>query len=239
VNLLAREQAELLQQLLDLGPALAQAQRAGQGDALRALGQQRRELVAAVTGTAVGFADRALTAQVRTEVEQTLEAALADPRAADAVRSGRLVRPLSYAGFGDVDVDGAVAVRSAMPARTARTLEPASDLAELERTALDAAAALDDAVRACEDAEQRREQAERRQVEASEVASGAAQQVRRLEEQLAKARETEQRAAQDQKAAARGDQEAAADAERRRRAVADAQAAAEQARTALDRARRG
>lgn len=255
VNLLAREQGQLLEQLLDLGPALAQAQQDGQGDALRTLGQQRRQLVGAVTGTAVGLAERTVGAQVRTEVEQTLEAALADPRAAEAVRSGRLVRSLSYAGLGDVDVDGAVAVQGAVRAaerggargatqRPARpeacpATGPAIDLAELERSALDAAAVLDDAVRACEHAEIRREQAERRQTSARDAATRTAQELQQIEERLAAAREGELLARQDAQTADQEVAQSGTDAEHRRRAVADAQAAAQQARSALDRARRG
>ena len=85
------------------------AQSGGDADALRTLGAQRRELVEAVVGAAVGLAGRTVTAAVREEVAATLEAALSDPASADAVRSGRLVRPLSYAGFGGVDLSGAVA----------------------------------------------------------------------------------------------------------------------------------
>jgi hypothetical protein len=155
VNRLATEQPDLLDDVLALGPELAEAQREGQGEALRALGQQRRELVAAVTRTAVDGAGRTVTAQVRTEVEQTLEAALADPASADAVRSGRLVRALAYAGFGGVDLEGAVAV----PAKRRRTAAPTPDVTAAEIAALDAAAALD-AVRACESADQRAAAAE-------------------------------------------------------------------------------
>jgi len=39
VNVLARREHQLLDQLLALGPALAEAQQAGQGDALRELGR--------------------------------------------------------------------------------------------------------------------------------------------------------------------------------------------------------
>ena len=109
VDLLAVQEPDLLGSLLALGPELARAQAAGQGDELRRLGAQRRELVEAVVDRAVQLGDRTVTAAVREEVAGTLEAALADPASADAVRSGRLVRPLSYAGFGGVDLDGAVA----------------------------------------------------------------------------------------------------------------------------------
>lgn len=241
VNLLARTQPDLLQQLLELGPELAEAQSAGQGDALRTLGQQRRQLVAAVTGAAVDLAGRSVTPQVRAEVEQTLEAALADPGAADALRSGRLVRPLSYAGFGDVDLDGAVArpatgsTRS-VP-RTTRTKQP--DGGALEQQALDAAAALDDAVRACESAVRRRDEAGRRRGEAAGAAQAAADEVQQLERQLAEARDGEAAARAAEAAADEDARAAESDAETAARAVARAQEAAEQARAALDSARRG
>jgi hypothetical protein len=48
VNQLVRRSPDLLDQLLDLGRALAAAQASGAGDALRELGAQRRDLVAAV-----------------------------------------------------------------------------------------------------------------------------------------------------------------------------------------------
>jgi hypothetical protein len=109
VNRLAADQADLLEQLLALGPALAQAQAGGHVDQLRALGQQRRQLVEAVADAAVGVSGRGVGTAVRDEVVGTLEAALADPASGQAVRSGRLVRALSYAGFGGVDLADAVA----------------------------------------------------------------------------------------------------------------------------------
>ena len=109
VNVLVRREPALVGQLLELGAGLAEAQRAGQGDALRALGDQRRALVEAVTDRAVALGGRPVTAAVRAEVAGTLEAALADGPSGAAVRSGRLTRALSYAGFGGVDLADAVA----------------------------------------------------------------------------------------------------------------------------------
>jgi hypothetical protein len=238
VDRLAREQPDLFRQLLDLGPAMAVAQREGQGQALRALGHQRRELVAAVTATAVDLAGRDLTPQVRTEVEQTLEAALADPAAADAVRSGRLVRPLSYAGFGDVDVTGAVAVTVAVPSE-GRKQPPREDDGGDEQRALDAAAALDDAVRACERAARRRDAAERREADAGDAADAASAQVRRLEQELAAAREREVATRAALAASQAEVQTAAREAAHTSRAVVAAQEAVEAARASLDRRRRG
>ena len=109
VNALVRAEPALLDQLLELGQQLGQAQADGQAAALRSLGEQRRALVEAVADQAAAAADRPLTPAVRAEVVATLEAALADPASGAAVRTGRLVRPLSYAGFGGVDLQGAVA----------------------------------------------------------------------------------------------------------------------------------
>src|SRR3954470_373207 len=127
VNTLARHEPDLLNELLALGPALAKAQSSGKGDPLRELGDQRRQLVSAVTDKAFEAADREPTAALRSEVESTLEAALADPATADAVRTGRLTRALSYAGFGGVDLEGAVAVG---PTRGAPRKTPAKAAAK-------------------------------------------------------------------------------------------------------------
>jgi len=220
-GLVAREPA-LLDQLLDLGPALAQAQAAGAGDALRELGSQRRALVGAIVDRAVALAERSVTTAVRDEVAATLEAGLSDPASADAVRSGRLVRALSYAGFGGVDLDGAVAA----PPRALADEQPgAPDRGPAaEAAALAAAGALDDAVRACErltaqtnDAEQQVEQATLRVDEARAALA-------RTEEEHATAADRAEAARQ------RSDQAVAA--------VRAAQELEEQARRALDRLRR-
>ena len=228
VNRLAREDAALLEQVLALGPALAEAQRAGQGDELRALGTQRRELVAAVTERAFALAGRDPSAALRAEVEATLEAALADPATADAVRSGRLTRALSHAGFGGVDLDGAIAVapraRAAAPAPVRGTSRSA-DIAAAEARAQEAAGLLDDAVRTAQQAQ--------RDHDAADVAEAdAAEQVAAAEEALRAARAAREAATQQAQAARRRSEASTA-------GVAAAQAVAEKARTALDRLRRG
>jgi hypothetical protein len=226
VNLLVAEQPELVEQLLALGPALAQAQTAGQGDELRALGAQRRELVDAVVARAVELADRSTTAAVRDEVASTLETALADPEAADAVRSGRLVRALSYAGFGGVDLAGAVARTSSSPkAKAPRKADDRGErVAVAEAAALEAAGRLDDAVRACEQAQREREAAQR----LADTARTQADELRsRLAEVEATATQAESQRRKAEKAA-----EAAVGTVRKR------QAGEEQARAELDRLRR-
>lgn len=227
VNLLVRAQGELVEQLLALGPALAQAQAQGQGDALRVLGAQRRELVDAVTAQAVAVAGRPVSAAVREEVASTLEAALADPAAADAVRSGRLVRALSYAGFGGVDLDGAVASsapRGTTPPKQAKD-DRAGRVAAAEAAALDAAGRLDDVVRACE-------QAERERTSTEAVAAAAHEEAERLRAALQEAEAAARTADHERLVAERASEKAV-------QAVQRAQAAEERARTELDRLRRG
>jgi hypothetical protein len=229
VNLLATRERELLEQLLDLGPALAQAQAQGQGDALRTLGAQRRELVEAVTARAVELGEREVSAAVREEVAGTLEAAQADPSSAEAVRSGRLVRPLSYIGFGDVDLSGAVAPgpAAAAPERKKKPKdEPDRErIAAAEAAALEAAGRLDDAVRACEQAQREHERAE-------EQASAAHAEVERRQAAL-------QEAEQAVRAADSARSKADKAAEKAVTAVRRAQEREERARGELDRLRRG
>jgi hypothetical protein len=234
LNTLVHEQPGLVEQLLDLGPGLAQAQAGGDAAALRALGEQRRQLVGAVVDRAVADAGRGVTAAVRDELASTMEAALADPASADAVRSGRLVRALSYAGFGEVDLADAVAPPSTTtegataakaPAATARTAKAERRLVEAEAAALEAAGRLDDAVRACRDAERAHDAAVRAERE-------QAAELERLAEQLAQVEARHHAAAAAASAAAKTARKSSARVER-------AQERAEQAREALDRLRRG
>ena len=226
VNALARAEPRMLEQLLALGPALAEAQRGQNKDQLVSLGEQRRRLVGAVTRRAFEVSGRAPLGSALGEVEATLEAALADPSSADAVRSGRLVRPLSYAGFGEVDVTGAVAAPvkgKATP--TPKPAPPRKDVAAAEKRALEAAGALDDAVRACEQAH-RAQDAAAADLEAAEASQSAAEQA------LTAARtarvEAEEAARKQARATGRAEQ-----------AVRDAQRLAEKTRKALDDLRRG
>ena len=103
VNMLAREDAGQMGELLALGESLRDAQEALAGDRLRELSAERRRLVAAMVSEAKRLAareGRAVTLQVEREVEATLQAALADPGAAAEVAAGQLAGPLSYAGLG-------------------------------------------------------------------------------------------------------------------------------------------
>lgn len=116
VNLLVRREPEQVEQVLSIGAALREAQANLAGDELRALTRQRRQLTAAVTMTARGHArdlGQKLTSSVADEVEATLTAAMVDADAAEAVRSGLLVKALATTGLGDLDLAAYVAVPEA------------------------------------------------------------------------------------------------------------------------------
>ena len=113
VNLLALRRPDLIDQLVDLSTALRDAQRGLDCDQLRELNAQRRQVVSALVGAARKLAMDALAAESGAradpagklplgEVEATLTAALAEPAVAAQVRTGRLIRAATYAGFGEV-----------------------------------------------------------------------------------------------------------------------------------------
>jgi hypothetical protein len=107
VNLLALRRPELIDELVELSTALRAAQRSLQGEQLRELSTQRRQVVSALVNAAQKLAveeDPGLRSAKlpMAEVEATLTAALAEPDIAEQVRSGRLVKAATYAGFGEV-----------------------------------------------------------------------------------------------------------------------------------------
>lgn len=113
VNLLARSD-EGFDAFSDLSRRLRDAQTNLDAPTMKDLGQERTRVVAELVERAVFLANEADpqyrdTATIRDQVTSTLTAAVADPTAEAAVTSGRLVSPLSYAGFGEVDISDAVA----------------------------------------------------------------------------------------------------------------------------------
>ncbi|SCE80433.1 hypothetical protein GA0070607_1784 [Micromonospora coriariae] len=107
VNLLAIHRPDLVADLVQLADALRAAQRELRGPRLRELSAQRRAvvgaLVAEVRKLAAAEPDAPSAGKLPlAEVEATLNAALSDAEVAEQVRSGRLLRSASYAGFGEV-----------------------------------------------------------------------------------------------------------------------------------------
>jgi len=113
LNMLARAEPGMLEDLVALRNRFAEAQRAGDRAGLRALDSTRHEAISAALQKAAAIAADAgtrLGPQATQDMEQTLRAAVADANAAAAVRSGLLVRPLTASGFEPVDIADAVAV---------------------------------------------------------------------------------------------------------------------------------
>ncbi len=117
VNMMMRHQGEEMAQVLDLGASLRQAQADLDGEALRELTRQRRQLTTAVTHQGrvlAGELGQKVTEAVADQVQATLHAAMVDQDAAAAVRSGLLVGALVATGVGSADVVDAVAVPAAI-----------------------------------------------------------------------------------------------------------------------------
>lgn len=168
LNQLVRANGADVSSLLDLGAALRQAQSRLEGAQLRELSKQRRQAVNALVREARQLATRLgkqASESVVREVEQSLEAALADPDAAQLVESGRLTTALTPdAGFdsagphlrvvqtektqtgrraatGTADKKAAAAAARAQARATAEALKRAEQAAARAASELDAAAA--------------------------------------------------------------------------------------------------
>ena len=123
VNRMVQTRPDEVAALTDLAGRLRSAQEALDGALLQQLGRERTKLVDALvraTAQAAGEDGAALSAAASRDAADTFVAALASPDATAAVVSGRLTRTLSYAGFGDVDLNEA----------TARPLRALPDVAE-------------------------------------------------------------------------------------------------------------
>ncbi|HEV7848248.1 MAG TPA: hypothetical protein VGO88_02840 [Mycetocola sp.] len=154
-NLLAARHATEVDDIIELGALIRDAEKNMDAGELRQLGKQRLQLIRALAqqGKALAAeADQKVSAAAMLDVEQTLHAAMSDPAAAEAVRSRRLVRALSSSGIEPVDVDGAIA-------------EPTVDIVQAPRPAL----------RVVKDrpSARRIEEAEKKAEEAKDRAAGA------------------------------------------------------------------
>lgn len=182
VNLLVRSAGDEVGEVLELGGQLREAQEKRRGDQLRALTERRRQLVSAVASKGqrlAGDAGHSVGESAMREVETTLEAAVADPEASEAVRAGRLTTALSYSGLGLVE-----GMISGGPERTQES-QPAgrgSKGTEEERQALS------DARAETQRLERDDERARADEDEARQRKDAAEQQVTRLEADLQRAR---------------------------------------------------
>lgn len=240
-NLLVREHRDEIENLVELGTLLREAQENLAGDQLRALDVQRRQLVTALTRQARALAnDRGhpVSTSVATQVEDTLRAAMSDPDAGEALLSGRLTSPMSYSGMGTTVTRPALTLvhppkaeepappRSRAPARK----EPAGDsAAERRRREQEARARAAEEKRERELAEARAaaEQATRTADEAEEALAEHRRQVEELTDRRAQLQAHVDELADQLAEAERAAAEAATSLKReeRRRAAAEREAA--------------
>ena len=197
VNQLVRHRRDEVERLLDLGSALRDAQTALAGDDLRRLSAQRSSVVSALARDARQLADELghpVNEGVERDVQSTLDAALADPDAAEQVSSGRLTTALQHSGFG-TDF-GETAGRPAAKKSARKGDAHVDDVAQAQQALA--------ATRADVKEAEKRERAEE-----ANLASAAARRektvrrVAQLEEDLAHARQEDSAAADDVRAAHR------------------------------------
>ncbi len=227
INLLWRDQHEVMEQLFELARELGRAQAEAAGQELRALTQQRRQLESALLRRAVELASAEgvnVSDGVQREAQETLSAA--------EVRTGRLTKAESYAGFGAV-ATGAPAASAPRP----RTEPQAATNAAPPKEPID--------LRAAQRAREEREAAQRRLNQAQQAAEAAAAELaerssavdaardglQEVRQRLRELRAELQRAEADVESAERGESEA-------ERARDEAQRAHSQALKALAEAER-
>ncbi len=125
VNVLMRHQGDQMAQVLDLGASLRRAQADLDGEALRDLARQRRQLTTAVTRQGRDLAKdlgQRLTEAVADQVQDTLHAAMVDEAAAQAVTCGLLVTALTSTGVASAPDEYVDAI--AVPEAIGRTARP-------------------------------------------------------------------------------------------------------------------
>nr|WP_257908205.1 hypothetical protein [Janibacter limosus] len=137
LNRVARDEPQVIADLEELGARMRSAQ--SQGD-MPAPAQARPERRAAIdpliaaAGRCAESSGATFGPSTRDEVDATAVAALADEQSGRALASGSLLRPLSYAGFGEVELDDAVATPFARCRRsptTRRTSQPSPTTAAM------------------------------------------------------------------------------------------------------------
>ena len=134
LNLLVRRESEQIASVLALGDSLRAAAEALDGEELRALTRQRRQLTTALATTARTLAREAgvrLTGPVVDQVEGMLNAAMLDPVAAQVVRTGRVVTAFVSTGVSELDVGSLVAAPGALDVAASPVNQAAGEPAAL------------------------------------------------------------------------------------------------------------
>jgi hypothetical protein len=229
-NQLVRHHADEVRPLLELGSALREATATLSGPQLRELSRQRNDVVRALVRQArrlAADAGQAVSEDVARGLEETLNAALADPGQAERLLHGRLSVPLKHSGYGPAEVSSPVAGKPpAAPAKakaaaggrqpTAAEQRRAERRDRLERELAEAWPA----ARAAADA---RSAAEQQATQAADEAKGLRRRVDALRSELAAAEEDLARATAASERATEARDAAAAEADRATKRVSTVQ----------------
>jgi hypothetical protein len=216
VNLLALRDPAALDRLISLGESIREAQGSVPPQQLRDLSAQRRTALEAAVARAQALARDAGAAEPSrahlAEVESTLSAAMADESAAELVRSGRVLKPVSYSGFGQEGLGGFGPVpRTGAPTRAPDRSRASADskagTADRAAVAAEAAQALADRQQAArakvDEAQTQLDDAAAAERTANEVADRLTAEINDLRERLDDAHRDARQARQHRMAAER------------------------------------
>jgi hypothetical protein len=120
-NSLVRDRPTQIATLLELGAAMQKAQADLAGAQLRQLSQQRQDVVNSLSDAARQIAanhGKELSESTIRELEETLDAAIVNAEARDALAAGHLSTAMRYSGLGSDELSGVVAKPSAKVSRT-------------------------------------------------------------------------------------------------------------------------
>jgi hypothetical protein len=229
-NQLVRQHADEVRALLELGVALREATATLSGPQLRVLSRQRNDVVRALVRKArrlAADAGQAVSEDVARGLEETLNAALADPAQAELLLEGRLSVQLQHSGYGPAETPPSAGGRkpaaAAMPARAPGGRQPtAAEQRRAERRdrlEQELAQAWPDA-RAAADA---RSAAEQQAKQAADEAKGLRRRVDGLRSELASAEDELARATAASEQATKARDAAAAAADRATKRVSTLQ----------------
>jgi hypothetical protein len=137
-NLLARERAKDLERLITLGGELRKGRNRSEREVIRSVSKKKQEAVAKLLFEAKSMAKsrgQPVSETAALDLEETLDAAFADPEAAESVRAGRLTAALRYSGLGLADTGSSSLVRASKVERSRSATAARRDLELANREA--------------------------------------------------------------------------------------------------------
>ena len=163
-NLLVLEQPRDVKRLIDLGKELRAPKRNLEGEQIRKVSKEKGDAVSQLVrdaGSRASQLSQSVSAAALQELEATLEAAFADPQAAEVLLAGRLTVGLHYSGLGFAPQTQAGPASRAKGSASAGNSRSATDRAAAKRNA-------EKADREAEEADARVDQARRAVAEAAD-----------------------------------------------------------------------